>query len=91
MKDALTQTRAVARFKRIEGDEINWASHDILQGHFESSEGKERRLGIRFDQQVNIACGRLLTTGERPEHACAPDAMLTQDGDEASAGIVIKR
>ena len=90
MKDALTQARACARLKRIEGDEINWAPQNILQSRFASGEGEERRLGIRFDQQVNIACGRLLATGERPKHARAPDSMLAQYGDEPGTLLIIQ-
>ena len=64
MENALTQALAGARLKRVEGDEVNRAPQYLLQGHFETSQREERRIGIRLNQQVNVACRSLLATSE---------------------------
>jgi hypothetical protein len=63
--------------------QIKWPAESVLQRQRQPREIKERSANREVNEQVHVACGVLVATGERPEDAGMQHTVLAEDCDDA--------
>jgi hypothetical protein len=81
----VTADGSMALVKPAFGHHIDVHSEEILDGVCKPDEGEEALASWHRDEQVEVTAGKIVATGDRPEHAWVPNSKVARQAQDLIA------